>query len=403
MPAASEPFAVILGLSPTGLYAVRELGRAGIPIAGVAEGVQCGARSKFLTIHPVISADESDGSIVERLVSLARLRQAKGVLIPASDRFIELVVSHRDRLSECYEFQASYSPQAYQSIVDKARLLDLCRAHDLDYPMYYECDRNRLGTLDDDLQFPIIVKPALIHRVKAFMAGRKVLIARTRSEFTDIRAGLPDADTTWLVQEIVPGPESNITLYCAYFDRLGQPHHAFTARKLRQYVPGFGSASLVLSADLEETRELSEFILQKVGFQGIVGTEFKRDPRDGKLKMIEINPRPTLWFGVSYAAGKRISLAAFRDLTNQPMPPDQKQQDGVLWRYFWKDLYSSSFYKWKRGSFVLPAPEIGEVLSAKVTMKMGPVFDWSDMAPVYGELSNYARKLITRLSGPVKG
>ena len=42
------PPAVVMGLSPTGLYAVRELGRAGITVTGVASGWQAGHASRYL-------------------------------------------------------------------------------------------------------------------------------------------------------------------------------------------------------------------------------------------------------------------------------------------------------------------------------------------------------------------
>jgi D-aspartate ligase len=32
-----------------------------------------------------------------------------------------------------------------------------------------------------------------------------------------------------------------------------------------------------------------------IGYRGIAASEFKRDPRDGQIKLIEINPRP--YFG----------------------------------------------------------------------------------------------------------
>jgi predicted ATP-grasp superfamily ATP-dependent carboligase len=156
--------------------------------------------------------------------------------------------------------------------------------------------------------------------VKDFMAGRKGFVARNKEELAHIAASLPESESTWVLQEIIPGSDAAITLFGAYFDRQSRAHQSFTCRKLRQFPPGFGSASMVRSATLEDTRRLSEDFLRDIGYSGIAGAEFKLDPRDGKLKIIEINPRPTLWFGAAHHAGKRIALAAFCDLANLPLP-----------------------------------------------------------------------------------
>ena len=52
--------AVVLGLSPTGLYAVRELGAADIPVLGVSSYKQAGNYSRYLKTG-LGSIVESDG------------------------------------------------------------------------------------------------------------------------------------------------------------------------------------------------------------------------------------------------------------------------------------------------------------------------------------------------------
>ena len=68
------PFAVVLGLSPTGLYAVRELGRAGVPVFGASRSPQCGNASRFLTAS-FVHADPSVilEHLLERLPLTRRL------------------------------------------------------------------------------------------------------------------------------------------------------------------------------------------------------------------------------------------------------------------------------------------------------------------------------------------
>lgn len=390
-----ETFAAVLGLSPTGLYAVRELGEAGIRVLGVESRRQPGCYSKYLTAGPGCIIEPDEEKTVTRLLEASRQEGARGVLMPASDLYIEFVVRNASRLAERYDFQSSYSQESYTSIVDKGRFNELCRAHGMAAPAFWECESSGLASVADQAAYPCLIKPTLIHMVKDFMAGRKVFIAHDAAEFRSIAAMVADCKSGWLVQEIVPGPESNITVFYAYFAKDGSVRQAFTGRKLRQYPPGFGSASLVRSEALEETRSMSERFLSAAGFRGIGGVEYKYDERDGKLKIIEVNPRPELWAALSHHAGKRVALAAFNDLSGRDAVPETAQIDRVYWRYLLKDLYSSLFYAVKRGGFILPPPVVDGAGGAVRTI--GPLFDGRDPLPAWGELVNYGAKLFSRV------
>lgn len=389
-----EAFAVVLGLSPTGLYAVRELGEAGVRVLGVESGRQPGCYSKHLTVAPGFLLATSDEETVARLLSVAEREGTRGVLIPASDAFIEFVVRNASRLAARYDFQESYDAESYSAFVDKARFAELCRAHGVAAPACFERDAASLAALADSAAYPCLIKPALIHTVKRHMKGAKVYIAKDAEEFRAVARMVAPWGGAWLVQEIIPGPESNITCYFGYFAKDGTARQAVTARKLRQFPPGFGSASLVRSERLDETREISERFLKAAGFHGIGGVEFKLDERDGKLKIIEVNPRPELWAGLSHHAGKRAVLEAFSDLSGRPPVPEEEQIDGVAWRYFLKDLYSRLFYAVKGKDFVLASPSVGGKPAVRTT---GPLLDWSDPLPVFGEFLNYGVKAVSRV------
>ena len=386
--------AVVLGLSPTGLYAIRELGRAGVPVLGVAAEPQTASRSRYLTHGPGRLIEPDEGRRLQRLLELFPADQPAPVLIPTSDQDIDFVIRHADVLRGRFLFQGSYVDGVCDRVFGKAPFYAACREFGLDAPAYLEAPVGELAGLRDRIVFPCLIKPSEIHAVKGYMAGRKVLIARTVEAFDAIVADLPVTPMVWVVQEIVPGPESNITLWCAWLDRDGRPRQAFTARKLRQFPPGFGSASLVASAADEETRELSERLLTGIGFRGIAAAEFKRDPRDGRLKAIEVNARPSLWFAASTAAGRTVALAAYRDLAGETPPPETPQRNGVRWRYILKDLYAALFYLRSR-DFILPAPDPG--VAGPVTGRVYPVFDVSDLRPTLDEMLNYVVKFFRRL------
>ncbi len=388
------PTVIVLGLSPTGLYAVRELGRAGFRVIGVTDGFACGRYSKYLAETHSVSNQEQ---LLDFLLALRAEGQRKLILLPTNDRYIEFLCKYAENLSASFAFAGCYREGGALDLMDKLAFSRLCQKHGLEMPVLWEAAAPAdLVAFASQIRFPCILKPALIHRAVSFLRGQKVLIARDRTEFERHIAAIPEASGKWLVQEIIPGPESNITVFGGYFDRSGTPRQTFTGRKLRQYPPGFGSASLARSETCRKTLELSLDFLGKVGFRGVCGTEFKRDPRDGRLKIIEINPRPTLWFALTHAAGKRIVETACLDLAGLPYSGEAAQLEGVFWRYAFKDFYSSVFYRRKSAEFLFPPPEIGSCRSG-ANGRVWAVFDSSDPLPALMEPLQFIGKLGRRL------
>lgn len=345
----------------------------------------------------LVSGGGFAGSGDDILAWLRRQRAQRGedvVLLPTSDLFIEFVARLGAGAEPGFRFFDGYRAIASQ-LLDKARFHALCLKHGMPAPgIWHAPDNDALRDLVGMVPFPCILKPVLIHRAKSHLRGKKVLLARSATEYTSHVDALPPDLGGWLVQEIIPGEESRITLFAGALDRQGGLKQAFTARKLRQYPPGFGSASLVSSEACPETLELSARFLAKIGFQGVCGAEFKRDPRDGQLKIIEINPRPTLWFQAAHDAGKRPVQAAVADLMGVAAPADRPQNGSVRWRYALKDAASALYYRRHGRSFVFPAPAVGRAQPG--TRSSWAVFSAEDPMPAFVEPLGFLRKAWSR-------
>jgi predicted ATP-grasp superfamily ATP-dependent carboligase len=276
----------------------------------------------------------------------------------------------------------------------------MCKSFGVAYPELWESRREDLGALAAHIPYPVMVKPARIHDVKKEMRGRKGWTIASAEELRRLAPAVPEGAGTLIVQEIVPGPESAITLACVHAAADGSHRHLFTARKLRQYPPGFGSASLVQSAPEPETAEITAHILKSAGYRGIASSEFKRDPATGKLKIIEINVRPALWFSVSQASGRPVVLSAYRELAGEDPIPEAPQVNGVRWRYGLKDLWSSWFYSRNPG-FVLPPPNI-EAVGPAIKSET-PVASLNDPMPMVAEVAGFVEKGVRRALAPVLG
>lgn len=391
----TSPLVVVLGLSPTGLYVIRELSTNGFCLLGVTDEKACGQYTRYLNHPDKFWCIQDNSELLERLYDLADTAEKKPVLLPTSDRYVDLISSNREVLKQKFIFQESYVSGLSNQLLDKGLFYRLCGQHGIEAPQVWEpLARSDLAGLISHIHYPCIIKPKLIHLARQWMSGNKVFLIKDRTEYENVVSSLPDELVTSLVQEVIPGPEDNITLFAGYFDKQGKALQVFTARKLRQYPPGFGSASFVSSEICRETVDLSIQFMEALGFRGICGTEFKRDPRDGKLKIIEINPRPTLWFSLSTAAGKCVTNTACRDMLEMALPPDDSQDEMFVWRYFLKDLSSSLFYGRNRNSFVFPVPVKYKEIAYKQVV--WPVFAAHDPVPSLAEPLLFVKKAAER-------
>ena len=384
---------IVLGLSPTGLYAVREAARAGHSVLGVGAPGAPGLWSRFLTDQ--IAADTPGARVDAILDRVGTEQDEKPVLVVTSDQDLEAVIARSEALSQVVHVQGAYSDGLAGRIMDKDAFYQLCARHGVVYPSLWSATVDEAHQYRDQIAYPSMIKPARIQDVKHLMAGQKGWIVKSPAEFDATLPRIPREAGTLLMQEIVQGPESNITLWCGYLDETGQVRQRFTARKLRQYPAGFGSASLVQSEQCPETAETAEALLSALGYRGIAAAEFKLHPETGALKIIEVNPRPSLWFSVASKAGVPLIETAIAEARGLPLPKPRAQKDGVLWRYTTKDLASRLFYMRSR-DFVLPAPSMA--CRAPVTGRADVTGAWDDPAPVLGEVIGFADKLVKRLS-----
>ena len=78
---------------------------------------------------------------------------------------------------------------------------------------------------------------------------------------------------------------------------------AFGCRKIRQFPPGFGAASLCASAPVPKSMALAKRLLDEAGFVGVAGVETKHHAETGEVFLIEANVRIPTQFGLGDASG----------------------------------------------------------------------------------------------------
>ena len=329
--------AVVMGADYRALGVVRSLGRRGIPVWVVKQGGHLVAVASRYTPRTVSWPDGGDQAKIEFLLDLSAKHNLDGwLLIPTDDYTVGLASGHHKALASKYRL--TVPPwETLRWACDKRLLHELAEKLGIDQP-WTACPLNREHLAAIDCPFPVILKPAVrlqpsnLAIPKAWLAeDRDRLLAR----YDQASALLPVEDL--LVQEIVPGGGEAQFSYAALCDN-GRSLASVVARRTRQFPKDFGQLSTyVETVDLPEIIEPAERLLTEVRFHGLAEVEFKRDPRNGRCKVLDINPRVWGWHTLSKRAGVDFPYLLWLLATGQPVP-HLRGRAGERWVHLSADL-----------------------------------------------------------------
>lgn len=146
---------------------------------------------------------------------------------------------------------------------------------------------------------------------------KKVLEVHSEAELLASYREHTARDVRFMIQEIVPGGDDALFGYLGFWDSEQRERAWLTKRKLRQYPLGFGDGSYQVSVQCDEVADLARDLLSVLGYRGLVGVEFKRDPRDGVFRLMEINPRTVSGNQLAISSGVDFPWIAYRHLCGE--------------------------------------------------------------------------------------
>ena len=126
------------------------------------------------------------------------------------------------------------------------------------------------------------------------------------------------------------GSEDRIESYHAYIDERGRIAGEFTGRKLRTYPRAYGFSTAITITESSEVSELGRRVTLTLELHGVVKVDFKRGP-DGRLKLLEVNPRFNLWHHPGALAGVNLPALVYARLLGRALPAPATAREGVTW------------------------------------------------------------------------
>ncbi len=363
------PGVVIVGGAHGTLALARSLGALNVPVYYLTHDSPLPGWSRFVR-KTIRWAGPHDAGALPFLRQMADKHGLKGcLLLPSGDGEVQLIAQHREELSSLYKIILP-DWTALQWLCEKPLLYQRAAELGVSIPRTYAlASAADIDTLD--ILFPVILKPN--------MGGGDTTIARAKVIRADDRHALKTAfaDASGeigagnvVVQELIPGGGESQFSYAALWLN-GEPVAEFTARRARQYPVDFGYTSTSVEVvDNGQAVDAARKILKSAGHSGLVEAEFKLDGRDGKLKLLDVNPRPWSWFGLCSAAGIDLGALLWRVANGEPVGQPGNVRQGVSWSYLVRDAVAA-FTLARRGQ-----AKIGDYFAS-----LGKIRSWAAFAP----------------------
>jgi D-aspartate ligase len=381
--------AVVLGGNANAISVVRSLGRRGVAVTAYGDQHPHIGRSRFCTEYVDLGTGRG---LADRWLQHLLERPRDAVLLPCDDQGLALIARNRTSL-----VRAGYRPfEADDAVVlamlDKARTYELASEAGLPVPWTVAIDDARaIDMVIQTLGFPFALKPAdsqafarIYPQRKAFVVSSAIEARRAWADATSHGLGLVATD-------IIPGGDDRLCSYYAYVDVDGQLLVELTKRKIRQYPRGFGLGSFEITDDAPDVRRAGAAFFAAIGIRGLANVEFKRDPRDGSLRLIECNHRFTASNELVRVAGVDLAWLSYARLADTRLPPLDRYRAGVtLWNPL-RDLRSIA------GATRDGETRVGAWLPGLLRRHVLPVFRLDDPAPTIAHHAAMMARLPARL------
>ena len=336
---ATAPAVTFCVSDPTGLGVIRNLARQGIPVLALdGDPRAAGLKSRFAAqcICPDPHYDEA--GYISMLQDIGRCLPQKAVLIPCQDDAAFAASRNAETLEPWYLMPFSRWP-VMSRLALKDDQIKVAMKAGIDVPRTaFVRTSEDLADAIRDVPFPAILKSAKPRALQRQGFGKAVTVAKEE----DLTAAWKRVCGcgTMILQETIPGGDDELFGYYSYLNSASEPLAQFTCQKLRQHPRLFGEARFGESVWVQEVADQSLALLREFGFHGVSGIEFKRDPRDGKFKFMEVNVRHTTRVALAAACGVNITYAAYRDALGRP-EVTPAQEEGPRWIYSCYDVPDS--------------------------------------------------------------
>jgi carbamoylphosphate synthase large subunit len=361
----------------SGLAAMRALATAGWSALGADDRVlPLGLRSRHAAASYECLPAARDPRYAEALLALLD-RVRPDVLIPT--RGIEAACRIREEIRK-RTCSLLPSPEAFEVLNDKARLLERSSALGIPAPRAFEPDA-AVRFLKEGRGASVVVRPR-----RDVGGGEGVRFVADAEALAGIHERVAAEHGAAVITEYVPGRTDSLRAVHLLFDASSRLIAFFVLRKLRIHPPGVGVTVAAVSTHEIGLVEMLLPLFRQIGWQGPADAELKIDERDGEAKVIEINPRFSGAIHFPIGCGVNLPLLYCRAAAGERLEEASRPayRDGMHYVDFgrWLAGVAAELWDGQGGRTAILRRARDELRGPRVRS----VHELTDLAPLLGKL-----------------
>jgi predicted ATP-grasp superfamily ATP-dependent carboligase len=236
----------------------------------------------------VLVADTKSAQIVDDLVELGKsFAGEKAVLIPTEEKTVVQISAAREKLQPYYYLELC--PHSMMlALQSKQGFADLAVKAGSPVPASIVIRSKEDLKALNQLSYPCVFKP-LEQNENYSKKFKKAYKVQSSDEVISLYENIEPVLSDMIVQEWLEGEDSDIYFCLAFYDEHSNCVSCFTGRKLRSWPLNVGGTAACTSAPeaAAELQKLTDNFVQSIGYQGLMGMEYKYDRLRKGFYMIE--------------------------------------------------------------------------------------------------------------------
>jgi D-aspartate ligase len=335
---------IVIGCHVCGLGVIRSLGLKGFQIIAMSyDRTDFGNASKYVyervkIPHPRV--EEKD--FVDFLIKNSH-RWNGALIFDTNDDVTVSISKNKTELVNRYTIVTA-EWDVLRRFIEKPETYSLCEKCNVPYPKTLLPKAvDELYKIKNEISYPCILKPVVGHEFASKFNSKNFEVVNYNELLSKFELCLESGHKV-MVQEIIPGPDSNIYECMVYVNSEGYINTTFLFRKIRQNPPQFGVARVAISQDrIPQIEDFTKRILKEANFRGIATAEFKKDPRDNQFKLLEINVRAFRPNWLATYCGINFPWITYMDLVEREQVKVTDYKKDVYWIELYQDVLNSIF------------------------------------------------------------
>ena len=203
------------------------------------------------------------------------------VLFPMNDETARLLSIHKEQFNSEVKFVIP-DAETFELGYNKNSLMRLCAELSIPHPKTVDLERSTDGIIEE-IVYPALIKP------NHMTGGRGMKLVQSADECKKSLPQIKEQFGPCHLQEFIPSGGRQIKVQVFLYE--GEVFASSVIHKQRYYPENGGSSSCCVTIEDDALVQMCAKVLSHIGWVGFADFDLIEDPRDGVVKIMEINPR----------------------------------------------------------------------------------------------------------------